>query len=707
MELAITTPIKGISGIGPVHEKRLERLGILTLRDLLFYFPWRYEDLSQISPIAALTSDVAVSVQGLVRSIKNRRGWKSKRFITDVLLEDESGSIPIIWFNQPYLTKSISAGQYLAIAGKPSLDEKGHMRFISPDFEMTSSRHLHTSRIVPIYWETSGLTSKWLRWKIYTFLSALEGEIPEVLPPDISARYHLLELKKALWQVHFPDTLEQARRARARFSFQELLKIRLRVLLEKESQQNEKAISIPFSESFMKDVVKSFPFSLTQDQRKATWEIVKDVGKPCPMQRLLEGDVGTGKTLVALLVASLVAHAKKQVAFLAPTEILASQHFATFIRLLEPFNLSIGLFTRSQALQYDPAVDHVRELSPTQLKEKTKSGEISILIGTHAILSSKLKAQRSKLREELPVSFKNLALVVIDEQHRFGVEQRSQLLTRFNPRPHFLTMTATPIPRSLALTRYGSLDTSRLIIFPQGQRHIITRIIAPQKRKAAYEVIREKLRQGQQLYVICPIIEESEKIDTKAALAVWEELRTQVFPEFECALLHGRMKSKEKEAVMRQFLAKEVMVLVATSVVEVGVDVPEAGIMIIEGAERFGLAQIHQLRGRIGRRGQGGQCLLFTNSQAKATAERLKALSMSDDGFFLAQKDLEIRGPGQLMGTRQAGMSDIAMEALGNNRLLTTITKEAQRLLKESPDLSRYPGLAQQVKNLYGFLHME
>lgn len=703
MELLLQTPIKDISNIAPIYEKRLERLGIFTLQDLLFHFPRRYEDLSQVTPIASLKADQVVSVHGVIRSIANRRSWKQKRMITDAILEDDTGSISIIWFNQPYLMKSIRAGQEIAIAGKPTITEKGKLVFVSPDFELSRAQRIHTSRIIGIYPETGGVSSKWLRWKIHTFLETLQESLPEDLPSELLSRYVLMDRQEALRQIHFPESLEEAKKARQRFSFAELLKIRLRVLLEKESHKKEISIPIPFDEQFVKDLVNSFDFELTQDQRKATWEIVKDMSRSYPMQRLLEGDVGTGKTLVAFIVSALVGYRGKQAALLAPTEILASQHFSTFTQLLAPFGISVGLCTRAMNKLYDPLVEHVRDITSEQGKEKVQKGEISIIIGTHALLSSK----NTKKESRGGLVFKDLALVIIDEQHRFGVDQRSQLLEVSYPRPHFLTMTATPIPRSLALTLYGSLDASRLTTFPLGERNVVTRIVAPLKRTQAYEFIRERIAQGQQLYVICPIIEESETLDSKAAREAYEELRTTIFPEFTCALLHGRMKTKEKEEVMQKFFNREVMILIATSVVEVGVDVPGASMMIIEGAQRFGLAQIHQLRGRIGRRGQVGHCLLFTNSQSEVTAARLNALTMSNDGFVLAQKDLEIRGPGQLMGTRQAGISDVAMEALGNTKLMSSITKEAVDLLRQSPDLSAYPLLAQDVAKLYGFLHME
>ena len=723
MKLQLSTPLRDFAGVGPVYERRLAALDISTVRDLLFHFPHRYEDFSRVVPIASLAPGEPVSVHGVLRTIRNRRSWKSKRFITDAIVEDETGAIPVVWFNQPYLTKSLSAGQAIAIAGKPSLDSKGKLSFVGPEFERGPG-YIHTSRLVPVYPETRGISSKWLRWKISSFLPLVSDQIKEDLPDEVISEHSLLPKLQALSFIHFPANHSQITQARKRFSFADLLKVRLRVLLDKEAQQRQVTRNISFDEQFVKTLVQSFGFALTQDQRTVTWKLLKDLAKPHPTARLLEGDVGTGKTLVALIASALVAHNGYQAALLAPTEILAAQHFETFTKLLAPFDIALGLLTRGLVRLYDPLVAHVRELSATQLRQKVASNEVSILIGTHAILTTnnqQLTTNNTEInefvsppsseinllkRKSFSTPFKNLAFVVIDEQHRFGVTQRSQLLAEIASKPHFLTMSATPIPRSLALTIYGNLELSVLKTFPLGERKVLTRVVTPSKRNEAYEFIREKLRQAQQVYVICPVIEESEKLDTKAAMEEYKHLQ-KIFPEYSVGLLHGRMKSKEKEEIMRRFLERDIAILVATSVVEVGVDVPGATIMLIEGAERFGLSQIHQLRGRIARRGQVGHCLLFTNSRSRSTAMRLKALSMSNDGFYLAQQDLEIRGPGQLLGTRQAGLSDIAMQALSDTPLLEQVSITAKALLAQSPDLGRYPLLKQEIFEQYATLHLE
>lgn len=708
MSIKLATPIGEIAGVGEAYQKRLAHVGICSVRDLLTYFPWRYEDLSRVIPIGELAEEQRATVHGIIRAIKTRRGWGRSRFITEGVVEDESGAIQIVWFNQPYLTKTLTAGTRVALAGKPRRDKKGRLALTSPEFEFLDKELLHTSRFVPIYAETYGLSSKWLRWKIHALLPFALNFFEEFLPASILQRHHFPLLKEAIPRIHFPQSMEEANASRARFAFGDLLLIRLFVLLERLKQKRRKAVAIAFDEEFVRSLVKSLGVTLSNDQRKAAWEAFKDMAKPYPMQRLLQGDVGTGKTFVALLISALVAKKGKQAVVLAPTEILATQHFATFAHYLARFSLSVALLTRSNVKFYDPTVDQVRELTLNKAKEKIAQGEISLVIGTHRIIASS---------KEGMMKFCELALVVIDEQHRFGVQQRAILLGRdgknnegekaLAPLPHLLTMSATPIPRSLALTIYGSLDMSLLREFPTGERKIITKIIAPKQRGATYEFIREKVKSGGQVYFIYPIIEESEVIDTKNALEEYETLKKTVFPELGVGLLHGRMKGKEKEEKMRDFLEGKTQILVATSVVEVGVDVARASIMVIEGAERFGLAQMHQLRGRIGRRGQSGFCLLFPHTLSGATRARLRALQGSNDGFFLAQKDMEIRGPGELLGIRQAGIPDIAMDSLKDAGLIENVKEEADALFKESPDLSRYPLLLEEVNRYGKTIHME
>lgn len=696
--ISLKTELKTLKGIGENYTKKLNKIGIKTIKDLLMHFPYRYDDYSRVAKIIDLKQGELVSVHGIVSDIKIRRSFYRHQFITDVKIADETGIISVTWFNQPYLTNTFKKGVKIAIAGKVSAS-KNKLIFISPDYELLNDNLIHTSRLVPIYPETRGLSSKWLRWRIHYFLY-LAKNITDYLPENLKKKYNFLSIFEALQNIHFPDNKEQASIARERFVFGEFLLLQLKVLLEREAIKNKKAFALPFDKEFAQKLVKSFPFKLGNDQKKAAWEILKDMQKNYPMQRLLEGDVGTGKTAVAILVSALVAKKEKQAVIMTPTEILASQHFETFYEILKSFELPIALLTKSLIKFYDPLVEEVRILKESELKNKIRSGEAKIIIGTHSLISINNKNKAN-------VVFNSLAFVVVDEQHRFGVEQRARLLNEYKEVPHFLSMTATPIPRSLALTVYSNLDISILKEFPTGKRNIKSFVVPARKRPEAYEFMREKIKNGNQAYVICPIIQESEKLDTKAAEEEYKKLKNDIFKEFSVALLHGRLKSKEKEEIMQDFLKGKYKILVATSVVEVGVDVPNANVMVIEGAERFGMAQVHQLRGRIGRRGKPGFCMLFTSSGAPSTTARLKSLAKLDDGFQLAQKDLEIRGPGQLIGIRQSGIPDIAMNSLSNLELIKQVRYEAEQILKESKNLKKYPNLLLELKEFNKKVHLE
>ena len=694
----LKTELKTLKGIGENYTKKLNKLGIKTIKNLLMHFPHRYDDYSRVTKIVDLKEEEMVSVHGIVSNIKMRRSFYRHQFITEVKIGDDTGEVKITWFNQPYLTNTFKKGTKISIAGKATA-VKNKINFISPNYELWSNNLVHTSRLVPIYPETRGLSSKWLRWRIHSFLY-LAKNITDYLPEDLKKKYGFLPICEALQNIHFPDNLKQANIARNRFVFSEFLLLQLKMLLEHEAIKSKKSFVLPFNKELTQKIVKSFPFKLGYDQKKVAWEILKDMQKSYPMHRLLEGDVGTGKTAVAILISALVAKQNKQTVIMAPTEILASQHFETFLKILKTFELPIALLTRSLTKFYDPWVEEVRILKEIELKKKIESGEALIIIGTHSLIATSAKKTPS-------VKFNSLVLVVIDEQHRFGVEQRAKLLNEYYEAPHFLSMTATPIPRSLALTVYSNLNISILKEFPTGKRKIKSFVVPARKRLNAYEFIREKIKQGNQTYVICPIIKESEKMDAKAAEEEYKKLKNDIFKEFGVALLHGRLKSKEKEEIMQDFLKGKYKILVATSVVEVGVDVANANIMVIEGAERFGMAQIHQLRGRIGRRGKQGYCMLFTSSGSRATTERLKYLAKFDDGFALAQKDLEIRGPGQLIGIRQSGIPDIVMNSLDNLYLIKQVRSEAEQILKKSKNLKKYPNLLSELSEFTEKIHLE
>ncbi len=719
----LDTPIKEIPRIGPSFQKKLQKIGIKTVEDLLFHFPHRYEDFSNIRPISKVKLNESNCILGKILEIKNSRTWKKKMILTQALVEDKTGAIKVIWFNQPYLIKVLKVGDVVCLAGKVSLGEKG-VFLSSPAYEkVQDARELtHTGRIVPVYPETEGLSSRWFRYILKPLLQRFKNQIPEILPQKIIKKYHLLPRNQALWQVHFPDSLEMAKRAKARFSFEELFLIELSVLRERLKLEKEKAPVIPINVELIKEFVNSLPFKLTDAQRKCAWQILKDMEKPKPMSRLLEGDVGSGKTVVAVIAALNTIKAGFQVAFMAPTEILAKQHFKELTKLLQPFKVRIALLTgKEDKIISQKLKNEILEISRNKVLEKARKGEIDILIGTHTLIQDKVK-------------FGKLGFCIIDEQHRFGVEQRAKLTQNSKLKtqnlyiPHLLSMTATPIPRTLALTIYGDLDLSILDEMPKGRKKIITKVVPPEEREKAYQFIRKRVKAREQVFVICPRIEKTQnskvksqshnsKLKTKEELLSWteakavneeyEKLSNEIFPDLKVGMLHGRMKPKEKEKIMRDFKAGQIDILVSTSVVEVGIDIPKATVIMIEGAERFGLAQLHQFRGRVGRSDLQSYCFLFTESPAKRTRQRLEAIIQAENGFELAQKDLEIRGPGSLYGTKQWGIPDLAMENLKNLPLVEKTREAAKELLAEDPNLEKYPSLKEKLKRFEKRLHLE
>ena len=698
----LSTPIEEIPRVGPQYQKKLKKLGIKTVEDLLFHFPHRYEDFSNLVPISQAKLGQTISIQGKILNIENTRTWKKKMILTQAVVQDNSGVLKVIWFNQPYLINVLKKGDLVCLSGKVALGEEG-IYLSSPAYEKISnfqfsiSNLIHTGRLVPVYPETEGLSSKWLRIIIKPLLIKLKNKIKDPLPEKIREKYNLLPIEKALWQIHFPDSLKLAKKAKERFSFEELLTIQLRVLQEKLKLAKEKAVKIPLKLDLIKDFIKKLPFELTGAQKKASWQILKDLEKEKPMNRLLEGDVGSGKTVVAAIAALNTIKSGYQVALMAPTEILAKQHFKTFREFFKDFGVKIGLLT-GQGAEISSG-----KISRQKFLEKLKNGQIDLLIGTHALIQE-------------PVKLKNLALVILDEQHRFGVEQRAKLCQQKGYLPHLLSMTATPIPRTLALTIYGDLDLSLLDELPKGRKKIITKVIPPEKRNEAYEFIRKQVREGRQVFVICPRIEaknneQSKKnlswAEIKAVKEEYDKLSKIIFPDLKIGMLHGKMKPEEKEKIMRDFKEKKTDLLVSTSVVEVGIDIPNATVMMIEGAERFGLAQLHQFRGRVGRGEHQSFCFLFTDSPAKKTQERLKALMTCENGFELAEKDLEIRGPGEIFGKSQWGIPDLAMDSLKDIFLVAKTKEAAKEILEEDRELKKYPLLREKLNQLRQKIHLE
>ncbi|OGI25205.1 MAG: ATP-dependent DNA helicase RecG [Candidatus Moranbacteria bacterium RBG_13_45_13] len=692
---ALDTPIRNLSFIEKKYLKKLEQLGVKSVRDFLYFFPHRYDDFSKLSKIADLKPDQTATIEGKIIDIQNIRTWKRRMNITEALVQDKSGSARVVWFNQPYIVQNIKKDSLVRLSGKVNWDKKG-LYFSSPAYEMAKRAPTNTGRIVPVYPETRGLTSRWLRWKISQLLKKYLEEIPEIIPNAILKRQNLVGAQVAIQELHFPSSFGKIKEAQKRMAFEEMFFIQLVSVRARKDWETSRATKINFDEKLVKDFVGSLPFKLTDAQRKSAFQILRDVEKPHPMNRLFEGDVGSGKTVVAAIAALEAMMAGYQTAIMAPTEVLARQHFETFGKVLKGFSQKVGLLTNSESRTF------WKKNTRKNFLGKIRRGEIKILIGTHALIQES-------------VEFKNLALVIIDEQHRFGVEQRARLQKAAaelkdnlkNSVPHLLSMTATPIPRTLALAFYGNLDLSILDELPKGRKKIITEIITPANRHRVYDFIRSEIKSGRQAFFIFPLIEESEKISGKAATEEHRNLSEKIFPELKIGLLHGRMKPKDKEEVMKDFKDKKYDILVSTSVIEVGVDVPNATIMVIEGSERFGLAQLHQFRGRVGRSEHQSHCFLFTDSPSAMTNKRLKALIESEDGFKLAEKDLEIRGPGQFIGKRQSGIADTAMQHLSDVKLIQQARIEAQSLFEFDPKLEKFPILKNTLEKFNKEIHLE
>jgi len=691
----LQTPLSQISFIEKNYLKKLEKLGLETVRDFLYFFPARYDDFSKTAKISELKVNETATIEGKVKSIQNIRTWKKRMTITEASIEDSSGPMRIIWFNQSFILSNVKEGGTYRFSGKLSSDTKG-LHFSNPAYEAAARTPTNTGRLVPVYSETYGVTSKWLRWKISQLLKAYSNEIPEIVPNAILKRQKLIGARDAVQELHFPSNPESVKLAQKKIAFEEMFLIQLNALRARRDWEESKSIQVEFDETLIKKFVASLPFKLTNAQKKSSFQIIKDLEKNFPMNRLLEGDVGSGKTVVAAIAALEAMMAGCQTAILAPTEVLARQHFETFGKVLQGFSQKIGLLTNSESRTF------WKKNTKKNFLGKIKRGDIKILIGTHALI------QKS-------VEFHKLALVIIDEQHRFGVNQRAYLQKQASDIkdglaksvPHLLSMTATPIPRTLALAYFGNLDISLLDEMPKGRKKIITKIITPSKRQEIYNFIRSEIKAGRQVFFIFPLIEESEKISGKAATEEHKILSEKIFPDLKIGLLHGRMKPKEKEAVMNDFKNKKLDILVSTSVIEVGVDVPNATIMVIEGSERFGLAQLHQFRGRVGRSDHQSYCFLFTDSTSENTSQRLKALIDSEDGFKLAEKDLEIRGPGQFLGTAQSGRGDSAMQYLGNVKLISEARLEAQSVFALDPKLEKFPALKETLEKMDQEVHLE
>ncbi len=689
------TPLSAIPSIKKLTLTKLEHLGIITVRDLLFHFPFRYEDYSAIHEASTLVVDEKCTLEGTITSIEAGRTWKKKMFLTEATIEDGSGTVRLIWFNQRFVAQTLKAGMSVRVSGKVTRDREGFL-MQNPAFERATRDATHTGRLVPVYPETAGLTSRFFRWQLTGIFQKLE-HFPDPVPEDILKKLHLPSLKAALFYIHFPEDSEHELLARKRFAFDEMLYIQLKALQIKALFETAKAPALPFDETVVKQFIETLPFTLTNAQRKASFEIFTDIARPRPMNRLLNGDVGSGKTIVAGLASLVTAEKGFQTAILAPTEVLARQHFESFSTLFKESGHDVALLTGSYRL-----LDGKTTTRPTLLKA-IAAGIPKIIVGTHALLQE-------------DVAFEKLALIVVDEQHRFGVSQRARLQElSFNSRdgakelvPHFLSMSATPIPRTLTLAFFGNLDLSLLDELPKNRLPIITKIAKTTKdREKIYEFARSEIKKGRQMFVIFPLVEESLVLkDVKAAVAEHEHLTETVFPNLSIGLIHGKMKAKEKEVIMRDFKEKKYDILVATAVVEVGIDIPNASVILIEEAERFGLAQLHQFRGRVGRGVHQSYCFLFPGKTGGSN-ERLSVLVKSTSGFDIAEADLAFRGPGAFFGTRQSGIPDISMENLTNMKLIQIARDEAKSLLTTDPLLTTHPLLKEALQIFEEKIHLE
>jgi ATP-dependent DNA helicase RecG len=648
-----------LQNVGPAHAKKLAKLGVYTVKDLLYLFPRRYDDYSQLKSISQLLYGEEVTLLLTVCEAKTRQ-TRNGLNVTNVLLADPTGTIQATFFNQPFLQQQFKSGRRIVLSGRVDQD-LGKLAFKHPEWEPFSKALLHTARVVPVYPLTEGLTNRWLRRLIYGVVEFWASRLPDAIPEPIREREHLLDLASSLREIHFPTSLEKMQQARRRLAFEEFLSIQIGVLRQRAKWREQPGKALWAEPQVVTEFTAALPFELTSAQKRTVDEVLTDIQREQPMSRLLQGDVGSGKTVVAA-IAMLAAIANGvQAAVLAPTEILAEQHYQTLTKLMGE-RARIRLLTGS-----------LKNREKDEVREQLAAGEIDIAVGTHALIQES-------------VQFKELALAVIDEQHRFGVEQRGTIRAKgYNP--HILVMSATPIPRTLALTIYGDLDLSIIDEMPPGRQEIKTKWLEPRERERAYSFIRAQVQQGRQVFVICPLIEESEAIDAKAAVEEYERLRTSVYPDLQVGLIHGKLKASEKEQTMDAFRNHHIDILVATSVVEVGIDVPNATVMLIEGADRFGLAQLHQFRGRVGRGTAQSYCLLLAEKSGATSDERLRVIESSQDGFRLAEEDLKLRGPGEFFGTRQSGLPDLKIAKLSDVRILEEARVVAQELFDRDPDL--------------------
>lgn len=720
----LSTSLSSIHRLTGAQIKALNKIGISTVHDLLYYFPARYGDKGEAHVISSLEPKKDSVVYGKISGLKTSKAYIKKIPMSEAVITDDTGSIKVVWFNQPYIAKMIKEGSMVKVQGKTSIRQapgkKDDIYFTNPKIETVGTIPLHTEESIfgtegealtlyPVYPETKGITSNWIYHSFQKIISKKEiDQVDDPIPASILKKYNLPSWKTAMVWIHSPKSKDHADSARKRFSFEEIFFIQLKRQKDRLETEKEDAFKIPLDDKNISNFLKRFSFKPTEAQYRAIQAILKDMASGKPMSRLLEGDVGSGKTLVAAATAHAVISTRPygqdfgtlQVAYMAPTEILAKQHFESFCELLGGTGVQVGLITGSGCFKFPSKVNPKlpTNISRTQLSKWVENGEIPIVIGTHALISKS-------------VEFKNLAYVIIDEQHRFGTRQRQELNKKQKQVPHLLSMTATPIPRTLALTIYGDLDLTLIDQMPTGRKPIITEIVLPTKRKEMYEKMKGELYAGRQAYVICPRISEPDPEKETAILAksVKEEakrLKEKIFPEFNIGIMHSKMTTAEKDKAMKKFGKGEIDILVSTSVIEVGVNVQNATVILIEGAERFGLSQLHQLRGRVLRSNHQAYCFILSETKSDKSIERLRALTKAKNGFELSELDLSLRGAGDLSGRKQWGISDIGMEAIKNIKMVEFARKEARDLLEKDMDLANYPLLSEVLAERKD-IHME
>ncbi len=687
----LKTPLSSALSTKPEYIKALAEMDLHTVEDFLLYFPRAYEDLSQLKTLDQVKDGEKATVRGTLTGLQNSR-VKGRMNLTKALFFDAKGNgAEVVWFNQPFLARMLPMETEVIISGKVQI-QYGRTTLQSPEVEPVKEMQIHTAGLIPVYPEHGVISSRWIRNKLYPLLHEV-SKFEELLPPEIVAEEHLISKPMSVHEIHFPSTRERLAQAKDRLAYEELFLLQLNAVLRKLEWQKSRPKDSPIHPltmdvDFVKNFLSTLPFTPTGAQKVAIYEILRDFEKPYPMMRLLEGDVGSGKTVVAAVaLLNAVLHGY-QATILAPTEVLARQHLVSLGRFVAEYEAK---FPPKKPMNVQLLIGSLKTAEKRAIQAGLADGTVDIAVGTHALVQETIK-------------FQKLGLAIVDEQHRFGVKQREVLVRQ--GAPHILHMTATPIPRTLAMVAYGDHDLSVLNEMPPGRQPIETKVVPPEMRSKLNQFIASRIQKGEQVFVICPLIDESDTLEVKSAKQEQEHLQA-IFPQFRVGLLHGRMKSEEKDAAMLAFKNKETDILVSTSVIEVGIDIPNATVMLIEGADRFGLSQLHQFRGRVGRGSQKSYCFLCTQNASESTVARLRAMVDHTDGFKLAEIDLKLRGPGEVYGVRQSGIPDLKIASMANGVLVSRVRKAAEHLVEKDPELASLPALKATLAELRGRLEKE